>query len=139
MCTVTSSLTIIFDPPYYKGIFEVSKAKSYAVAEINLGTSEPKLPLIQNFILENWSKIHFFTKELENKIEKNKINPKRLQCVAKKQINQGVGTGAQVALKEQLNERKMKRKSSNTAHNEVLKQRKFAIKQEKKKAKHRGH
>ncbi len=81
----------------------------------------------------------FFTKELENKIEKNKINPKRLQCVAKKQINQGVGTGAQVALKEQLNERKMKRKSSNTAHNEVLKQRKFEIKQEKKKAKHRGH
>jgi len=131
MCTVTSSLTIIFDPPYYKGIFEVSKAKSYAVAEINLGTSEPKLPLIQKFI--------FFTKELENKIEKNKINPKRLQRVAKKQINQGVGTGAQVALKEQLNERKMKRKSSNTAHNEVLKQRKFEIKQEKKKAKHRGH
>lgn len=139
MCVVTVSLTIIFDPPYYKGIFEVRRDQLYSVAEINLGTSDPKLSLIQQLILDNWEKINFFTTRSENRPEKGKINPKKLQRLVRKQVHKGVGTSAQMALKEQLSERKKEKKVTNFAYNESLKKAKFVTKQEKKKEKHRGH
>ncbi|MBZ5948168.1 YjdF family protein [Leuconostoc gelidum subsp. gasicomitatum] len=136
---VTISLTIIFDAPYYKGVFEVRRNNLYSVAEINLGTSEPKLPLIHQLILDNWAKIDFFTKKSESRKEKVKINPKRLQRLARKETKRGVGTIAQMALKEQMSERKKEKKSKNSAYNELLKKKIFSIKQEKKKNKHNGH
>ena len=35
-------MTVVFDKPFYKGIFERFVDDRYAVAEINLGTSLPK-------------------------------------------------------------------------------------------------
>jgi len=128
MCAVTVSLTIIFDPPYYKGIFEVTRNKSYSIAEINLGTSEPKLPSIQNLILKRWAAIHFFTKESENGIKNVRVNPKRLQRLAKKSIKKGIGTSAQATLKEQLHEKKKVKKSERSAKEQTAKRIKFSIK-----------
>nr|WP_283580382.1 DUF2992 family protein [Ligilactobacillus aviarius] len=35
-------MTVVFDKPFYKGIFERFVDDRYAVAKINLGTSLPK-------------------------------------------------------------------------------------------------
>lgn len=47
------SLTIIFDQPFYVGIFERRTRDTYEVSKVNLGTSEPRDILIYNLLIEN--------------------------------------------------------------------------------------
>ena len=54
-------------------------------------------------------------------------------------LNTGVGTKAQQALKLQQEEGKLARKAKSKAQREAEAERQFAIKQEKRKEKHRGH
>ncbi|WP_414671813.1 DUF2992 family protein [Lactobacillus gasseri] len=53
MSIVQSSLTIVFEPPFYKAIFERRFDSIYEVGQINLGPSEPKLVLIYNLVLHH--------------------------------------------------------------------------------------
>ncbi|MGH2189714.1 YjdF family protein, partial [Enterococcus faecium] len=69
-----------------------------------------------------------------------KINPKRLQKLAKKQASEvGIGTKAQQALNLQLEERKLERKKSSREQREAEKQKQFELRQKKRHEKHRGH
>lgn len=52
--------------------------------------------------------------------------------------NKGIGTKAQQALKLQHEQTKMERKTRGREQKDAEKERKFALRQEKKKAKHRG-
>lgn len=59
-------LTIIFDAPFYKGIFENQIDNKYFVAAINLGTSEPKIRDIYQLILQRWQTISFYASSKES-------------------------------------------------------------------------
>ena len=66
-------------------------------------------------------------------------NPKRIQREVHKQVqNTGIGTKSQQALKLQQEQFKIERKMKNRKQQEINKKRKFELKQQKRKEKHRG-
>ena len=68
-----------------------------------------------------------------------KINPKRLQKQIRKATEEkGVGTKAQQALKLQQEQNKTERKILTRERREAEAQRRFALRQQKRKEKHRG-
>lgn len=133
-----SSLTILFEAPFWIGIYERTDNDKYEVCKITFG-SEPKDYEVYDFLLKNWHKLKFSHPiQTETAIER-KINPKRLQREIHSQLqNEGIGTKAQQALKLQHEQCKMERKLKSREQKEAEKDRRFAIRQEKKKAKHRG-
>mgnify|MGYP002091436862 FL=1 len=75
--------------------------------------------------------------QIEVVIER-KINPKRMQREIQSRLqDKGIGTKAQQALKLQHEQCKLERKTKSREQKEAEKDRQFAIRQEKKKAKHR--
>ncbi|GAA6112971.1 hypothetical protein AP1H75_06380 [Apilactobacillus apinorum] len=112
----------------------------YEVAKLTLGTSEPSVYVINDLINKNWDKLKFYRQSTdEMRISDKRINPKRLQRISRKEVNNGIGTKAQIALKEQS---QLEKKASKKKKSEYLKEKKqktFAIKQQKKAAKHKGH
>ena len=94
---------------------------------------------VYDFLLKNWHKLKFSPPiQTEVAIER-KINPKRMQREIQSQLqDKGIGTKAQQALKLQHEQCKLERKTKSREQKEAEKDRQFAIRQEKKKAKHRG-
>ena len=72
------------------------------------------------------------------KIEKRKINPKRLQRQISSQLeDRGMGTKAQQVLQLQRDQNKAKRIKTKE-QKEIERRQQYALRQEKKKAKHKG-
>lgn len=133
-----SSLTILFEAPFWIGLYERTDNGKYEVCKITFG-SEPKDYEVYEFLLKNWHKLKFSPPiQAEVAIER-KINPKRMQREIQSQLqDKGIGTKAQQALKLQHERCKLERKTKSREQKEAEKDRQFAIRQEKKKAKHRG-
>ena len=133
-----SSLTILFENPFWIGLFERIDGDKYEVCKITFG-AEPKDYEVYDFLLKNWHKLKFSPPVKTEKIEERKINPKRMQREINSQLeNKGIGTKAQQALKLQQEQGKLERKVKSREQKEAEKERQFALRQEKKKAKHRG-
>ena len=133
-----SSLTILFENPFWIGLFERIDGDKYEVCKITFGT-EPKDYEVYDFLLKNWHKLKFSPPVKTEKIEERKINPKRMQREINSQLeNKGIGTKARQALKLQHEQGKLERKVKSREQKEAEKERQFALRQEKKKAKHRG-
>lgn len=80
-----------------------------------------------------------FIPAVETIVKKDKKNPKRVLRDVKKQLqNNEIGTKSQQALKLQ-HELKKEYKSNSKHKKQMHAERKFKLKQQKKKAKHRGH
>ena len=114
-----SSLTILFEVPFWIGLYERTDNGKYEVCKITFG-SEPKDYEVYEFLLKNWHKLKFSPPiQTEVAIE-------------------GIGTKVQKALKLQHEQCKLERKTKSREQKEAEKDRQFAIRQEKKKTKHRG-
>ena len=138
MKTVESVLTVFFEEPFWVGVFERTGSK-YEVCKVIFG-AEPKGGEIWDFILKRGGSL-IFSEGLDCEIPDTKHqNPKRMQREAKKISSaKGVGTKAQQALKLRQEQQKTERKENAKEKREAAKARQFALRQEKKKAKHRGH
>ena len=133
-----SSLTILFEAPFWIGIYERSCNGKYEVCIITFG-AEPKDYEVYEFLLKNWHKLKFSPPIQAEVIAERKINPKRMQREINSQLqDKGIGTKAQQALKLQNEQCKLERKTKSREQREAEKDRLFALRQEKKKAKHRG-
>ena len=133
-----SSLTILFENPFWIGLYERIDGDKFEVCKITFG-AEPKDYEIYDFLLKNWHKLKFSPPVKTDKVEEHKINPKRMQREINNQLqNKGMGTKAQQALKLQHEQNKMERKVKSKEQREVEKERQYALRQEKRKAKHRG-
>ncbi len=101
--------------------------------------AEPKDYEVYEFLLKNWHKLKFSPPIQSEVIVERKINPKRMQREINSQLqDKGIGTKAQQALKLQHEQCKLERKTKSREQKEAEKDRQFSIRQEKKKAKHRG-
>jgi len=137
--TIKSILTILFENPFWIGLYERIDGDKYEASKIIFG-AEPKDYEVYDFLLKNFAKLRFSPLVKIENIEERKINPKRMQREIKKQVeNKGISTKAQQALKLQHEQNKLDRKVRNRELKEAEKERKFALRQEKKKAKHKGH
>lgn len=135
---IKSSLTIMFEAPFWLGLYERYDDGKYEVCKITFG-AEPKDYEVYDFLLKNWKKLKFSPPIKSEIVEEKKINPKRLQREINNQLQErGIGTKAQQALKLQHEQNKLERKTKNREQREVEKKRQYALRQEKKKAKHRG-
>ena len=130
--------TFLFENPFWIGLFERIDGDKYEVCKITFG-AEPKDYEVYEFLLKNWHKLKFSPPVKTEKIEERKINPKRKQREINSQLeNKGIGTKARQALKLQHEQGKLERKVKSREQKEAEKERQFALRQEKKKAKHRG-
>ena len=132
-------LTVYFQQPFWVGIFEISYEDKLEVCRVVFG-GEPKDYEVYDFILKNFYRLQFASpiKNEEDKLKK--INPKRLQRNIKRETeNAGIGTKAQEAIRLELESRKQERKEFSKAQRDEEKQKKFELKQMKKKEKKKGH
>ncbi|WP_406541657.1 YjdF family protein [Clostridium ljungdahlii] len=105
--------------------------------------AEPKDYEVYDYILKNFNDLKF-SKPLDinysDKSIDKKINPKRLQRKIKKETkDNGIGTKAQIAMKQQYEDFKLKIKKVSREKKEEEKEKKFKLRQQKKLMKHRGH
>lgn len=135
---IKSSLTVLFDAPFWIGLYERTYNDKYEVCKITFG-SEPKDYEVYQFLLSHWHKLNFSPAIQTDKTTDRKINPKRMHREINKQIrNTQIGTKAQQALKIQHEQQKELFKSKKRENKENRKERQFILRQEKKKAKHKG-
>lgn len=134
-----SSLTILFEPPFWIGLYERIDGGNYEICKITFG-AEPKDYEVYAFLLQNWKHLQFSPPVKADKPADKHRNPKRMQREISSQLQaKGIGTKAQQALKRQQEQAKAERKARHSARKEAEVDRQFALRQEKKKAKHRGH
>ena len=128
--TMKSSLTILFEAPFWIGLYERIDGDRYEVCKITFG-AEPKDYEVYDFLLQSWRTLKFSPPLKADRIEERKINPKRMQREINNQLQQQ-------ALKLQHEQNKLERKTKSREQREAEKERQYALWQEKKKAKHRG-
>ena len=135
----TGSLTVLFEDPFWIGLFEIIDQNGLRACKVTFG-AEPTEKEVMEFVDKNWHRLQF-SQAIEAPSEsERKINPKRQLREAKKQMqSQGIGTKSQQALKLQQEQNKAERKQRSKAERVAEKQRQFDLRQMKKKEKHRGH
>lgn len=138
MAEVVSSITVMFDKPFWIGIYERQFGNKYEACKITFG-AEPKDYEVYEYLLKNYDSLKF-SPAIKTKVFADKsVNPKRMQRLVNKQINSiGIGTKAQQAFKLMQEQSKQNRKASSKQKREEEKQRKFELKSAKRKEKHKG-
>lgn len=143
MQVITSStLTVLHDGQFWVGICEHVEAGRYGACRVMFGATEPTDTEIQEFVLRRWAGLDFALVLDDADGARPAIlahaNPKRRQREAHKQVEQaGIGTKAQQAMNAAYEARKDERKATARARQEES-ERRFALKQQKRKQKHRG-
>lgn len=138
MDTEEGKLTVFFEGPFWVGVFERISGSKLSVCKVTFG-AEPKDCEIWDFILKHYCELKF-SPAIEAEVKRTADNPKRRQRNVKKQLQSfGVGTKSQQALQIQREEMKTQRSQISKEQREAEKQRQFDLKQQKRKAKHRGH
>ena len=136
---ISATLTVLFEDPFWVGVFERRYDDKIEVAKVTF-EKEPKDYEVYDFVLRQYHYLKFSPAIEDDVLSDKKINPKRLQKLAKKQASEvGIGTKAQQALKLQLEERTLERKKSSREQREAEKQKQFELRQKKRHEKHRGH
>lgn len=138
MDTESGKLTVFFEGPFWVGIFERISGGKLSVCKVTFG-AEPKDYEVWDFILKHYYELKF-SPAIETEVKQTADNPKRRQRKARKQLQTlGVGTKSQQALQMQREEMKTYKKQISKEQREAEKQRQFDLKQQKRKAKQRGH
>ena len=134
-----SSLTVFFEEPFWVGVYERESGGRCAVCKITFG-AEPKDYEVYAFLEKNWNSLRFSPPVKVGPAAHKPGNPKRMQCAIKRELQSaGTGTKAQQALKLQQEEGKIARKTRTRACREAEEARRFALRREKQKEKHKGH
>ena len=132
-----TKLTVFFDDPFWVGVFERIEDGKLSACKATFG-AEPKDYDLWEFVLSYYNKLNF-SPAVETAIRHRADNPKRRQRIARKQTEHtGVGTKSQQALQMQFEQNKKERRVKSREQKHAEAERQFALKQQKKKDKHRG-
>ncbi|MBS0622844.1 MAG: YjdF family protein [Verrucomicrobia bacterium] len=134
--------TIFFDQRYWVGTFERTDKKGYAVAKHIFG-GEPADPEIYDFVLNHYQDLNFGEPK-EFTLEIKRMNPKRVQKEVRREMEKlkettRPSTFAQDYMREELEKKKLEKKRQSSAEKQTRKEAQFALKQQKKKDKQKGH
>lgn len=132
-------LTVLFDEPFWIGLFERERDGRYEACKVTFG-AEPKDHEVYQFILDHYSRLAFSPALPAETDQERSLSPKRMQRLISRQVaGAGIGTKAQQALKLQREQGGQERKVRSREKRETEQERKFQLRQEKRKEKHRGH
>ena len=140
METGKAVLTVLFEDPFWIGVYEREWDGRYEVCKITFG-AEPKDYEVYDFLLKNWKHLPFSPPVKAAPMAEHAVNPKRLQREIRRATRPaGVGAKARHALKLQQEQRKAERTERGREQRDAEKDRQYAIlRQEKRRQKHRGH
>lgn len=134
-----ATFTVFFEEPFWVGVYERQSGGVYEACKITFG-AEPKEPELYAYLLKNWHRLRFTPALQAEAAAARRKNPKRVRREAAQMLQgAGVGTKAQQAFKLQQEQGKLARRARSRQQREAEQTRKFALRQEKHKAKHRGH
>ena len=132
------SLTVFFEDPFWVGVFERIDDGKLSVCKVTFG-AEPKDYDVWEFILQIYDRM-VFSPAVETETKQTADNPKRrLRNVRKQTERRGIGTKSQQALQLQREELKTEHRQISREQRDAEAQRRFEMKQLKKKEKRRGH
>ena len=132
-----TKLTVYYDDPFWVGVFERIEDGKLSVCKVTFG-AEPKDYEVWEYVLEHYCELEF-SPVMETSIKRTADNPKRRARNARKQLERtGIGTKSQQALQMQLEQNKQERKLKSREQKQAEVERQFALKQQKKKEKHKG-
>ena len=95
----TGSLTVLFEDPFWIGLFEMTDREVLHVCKVTFG-AEPTEKEVMEFVDKNWHRLQFSQAVDVAPTTEIKKNPKRQLREAKKQmLSQGIGTKSQQAMK----------------------------------------
>ena len=131
-------LTVYFEDPVWIGVFERVEGGSLSACKVTFG-AEPKEPELLMYLLRHYYRLPF-SPAVETAVKPAHRNPKRAQREAGRQTAQvGIGTKSQQALQLQQEQNKQVRKRRSRARKQADAKRLYALKQQQKREKHKGH
>ena len=139
METGYAKLTVRFEDPFWVLLYERDGGGTYEVCKLPFG-AEPGDQEVYAFLLENWRQLKFSPPVAMEGPPERKINPKRARREARRAVQPSApGTRAQQALALQREEGKAARARRTRQEREAEEARKFALRQEKRREKRKGH
>lgn len=139
MAIPQASLTVFFEAPFWVGLYERREAGHYRVCRIVFGP-EPKDYEVLDYLLQNFHRLSFSPALPDGAGPAQAGNPKRRQREIQRSLQRPAkSTKAQQALSLQREAGKERRRQSGRAAKEAEAERQFALRQQKRRAKHRGH
>ena len=139
METAKAKLTVLFDPPFWVGVFERENGGRYEACRVVFG-AEPRDFEVYAYILDHYDRLDFSPALQTETGAERELSPKRAQRLARRQTQPaGIGTKAQQALQLQREQSKTQRRTLSREAREAEEARRYRLRQEKRKEKHRGH
>ena len=139
METGYANLTVRFEDPFWVLLYERGGGGTYEVCKLPFG-AEPGDQEVYAFLLENWRHLKFSPPVAAEGPPDRKVNPKRARREARRQTHPApMGTKAQQALALQREDGKAARTRRTRQEREAEEARKFALRQEKRREKRKGH
>lgn len=133
------TITVFFEDPFWVGLYEREEREGYSVCKLTFG-AEPRDYQVYEALLAHWRELRFSPTLSRRQGKRAEINPKRARREAARTLSaRPVGTKAQEAMKLQLAEGKEIRREKSRETREREEERRFLLRQEKKRQKHRGH
>ena len=133
------TLSVLFEDPFWVGIFEETEGRKLRAARVVFG-AEPTDAEVYEFILTSYQRVRFSDPVHAAPTVIRFANPKRMQReIARTTRQVCVGTKAQQAIKQLQETSKVERKIRAKEKTLLEEERCFALRQEKKKERHRGH
>ncbi|MGM9612326.1 MAG: YjdF family protein [Butyricicoccus sp.] len=138
METVFARLTVYFDDPFWVGVYERQENGRLSACRMVFG-AEPKDYEVYAYMLTAWSRLRF-SPPVEAQMEPLQAgNPKRRQRAIRRALERPAGsTKSQQALQAGRELAAQTRKTAHREQAQAEKERKFQLRQQKKKEKHRG-
>ncbi len=138
---VEGRLTVLFEDPFWVGIFERCDPRGYCAARHVFGAEPTDAELFQ-FVVHHFAGLPFSQPSPALALDRptTEVNFKRRQREARKiQVEARPSTKAQEALQAERERNKKTRHEMSKAEQDALESYKFHLRQEKHKEKHRGH
>lgn len=134
-----SRLTVFFEDPFWVGLYEREAAGRYEVCRIVFG-AEPRDCEIYDLVLRCWAQLRFSPSIPAARRTQQPVNPKRMQRAIARQFRApAIGTKARQALQQQREQNKQARQERTRGQREAEQARRFALRRQKQKEKHKGH
>lgn len=135
------TLTVCFIDPWWVGILEVADSDQTLVGRFLFG-SEPSTPEVLQLVLDGWDTLLAVAYAPLANVEKPKAlgNPKRRARAARKLLaEREIGTQAQIAIKQAQAAHAKQRSQQTREQRELAAEQAWQKRQNKHKAKRRGH
>ena len=134
-----AKLTILFEDPFWIGLYERGGGGAYEVCKITFG-AEPRDQEVYAFLLEHWRRLRFSPPVQAGERAHRPDNPRRRQRAARRAVEQaGTGTRAQQALAAQREQGKHARRARTREEKEREAEERYEKHRQKRREKHKGH